>query len=120
MIDLIALIDYTSTSYNLGRFNQGKLRTVIHEYISNLKLDQIIDLGKLPEDMPFSNIIAEMNHKLDHVVDVDEGSDKGRENFAVSWRPGDYGPGKEKVNLSGKIVFRHLLYTCTLARRIVS
>jgi len=64
---------------------------VIHGYLSNLNLNQIIDLGKLPEDMPLSNIIVEMNHKLDHVVDVDEGSDKGRANFAVSWRPGDYG-----------------------------
>jgi hypothetical protein len=90
---------------------------VIHEYLSNLKLDQIIDLGKLPEDMPLSNIIVEMNHKLDHAVDVDEEDDKSKANFAVSWRPGDYGPGKEKVNLSGKIVFQHLLYTCNLARR---
>jgi len=90
---------------------------VIHEYLSNLKLDQIIDLGKLPEDMPLSNIIVEMNHKLDHAVDVDEEDDKGKASFAVSWRPGDYGPGKEKVNSSGKIAFRHLLYTCNLARR---
>ena len=90
---------------------------MIHEYLSNLKLDQIIDLGKLPEDMPLFNIIVEMNHKLDHAVDVDEEDDKGKANFPVSWRPGDYGPGKEKVNLVGKIVFRHLLYTCNLARR---
>ena len=55
------MIDCTSTGYNLRRFNQGKLRKVIHEYLPNLKLDQIIDLGKLPEDMPLSNIIVEMN-----------------------------------------------------------
>ena len=90
---------------------------MIHEYLSNLKLDQIINLGKLPEDMPLFNIIVEMNHKLDHAVDVDEEDDKGKANFPVSWRPGDYGPGKEKINLVGKIVFRHLLYTCNLARR---
>ena len=78
------MIDCTSTGYNLGRFNQGKLRKVIHEYLSNLKLDKIIDLGKLPEDMPLSNIIVEMNHKLDHAVDVDEEDGKGKANFAVS------------------------------------
>ena len=115
--DLIALIDCTSTGYNLGRFNQNSLRKVIHEYLANLKLNEIIDLGKLPEDVPLSNIIVEMNHKLNHVADVDREDDKGRANFAVSWRPGDYGAGKEKINLGGKIVFRHLLYTCNLARR---